>query len=287
MTSKTYHLGIIGHPLGHTLSPQLQTAFLKQAGLSGIYEVWDTVPEDLPEMIKTLKQHAIDGFNVTIPYKTRIMPLLDEIDPLAKAIGAVNTVVISSKGLQGFNTDCDGFWDSLPPSLQQNIVGSKVILLGAGGAARAVGAAMIRGGAQSLVLVARNLDQAAQTRAVLNACAALLSENPPKISLLPYQAFDGSQCGAIINTTPVGMSGDLLAMPLTLSQIRSLPDSAWVIDLIYKPHPTQFLKLAQAQGYATLDGLGMLLHQGALAFTHWTGVTLPQTCMDNIFRQFA
>jgi shikimate dehydrogenase len=278
-------LGIIGHPLGHTLSPRLQAAFLAEAGLSGTYEVWDTSPEGLSEKIEVLKRADIDGFNVTIPYKTAIMDFLDVVDPLAKTIGAVNTVVKTSSGWHGFNTDCDGFWDSLPEHLQQLVKGGEVVLLGAGGAARAVGAAMIRAGAQTLVLVVRDLEKAGETLKVLNACAELFSDTRPEIRLVSRDELNGSTCQALINTTPVGMTGDLRAMPLALAQMTTLPHTAWVIDLIYKPRPTQLLQVAQSQGYETLDGLGMLVHQGARAFTHWTGAVLSQAYLNTVFSQ--
>ncbi|MEB3245464.1 MAG: shikimate dehydrogenase [Vampirovibrionales bacterium] len=280
------HLGIIGHPLGHTLSPKLHGWLLEQTGLTGAYTAWPTPPEALAARVAEFRlkaaQSQLHGFNVTLPHKTTIMPLLDAVDPLAQAIGAVNTVVIDARQqFYGYNTDAPGFWQSLPQPTREALAGQTAVLLGAGGSARAVGAALLKfGQIGRLVLAVRSPEAAQDTLACLQALASALAAGKPalqQVDLIPISRAlpDVLHSAALlVNTTPVGMHPNEDAMslpePEALRAFKALPAHALVVDLIYMPRPTRFLVAAAAHGVQTVDGLGMLVHQGALALEQWT-----------------
>ncbi len=223
-------------------------------------------PDDLAAVVRVLPRMGFRGVNVTIPHKAVVLPLVDALDPLAAAIGAVNTVLIDEVGrTQGLNTDGIGFLAHLSaavPGWRERV--RRVVLIGAGGAARALAATFIAEGVAELVLVNRTLERAEVLLARLDAATT-------RTAALPWDARHTALDGAdlLVNTSSLGMTGQ---PPLELA-LDALPPGAIVADIVYAPLVTPLLAAAAARGNATVDGLGMLLHQAVPGFAHWGGVT--------------
>ncbi len=262
-------LHLIGYPLGHSVSPAMQNAALAVAGLNDwVYTAQPVPPDGLPAAVAALRQPNLAGANVTVPHKQAILPLLDGVTPVARAIGAVNTVVKQPNGtLLGHNTDAAGFLADLY-NLDVHIAGRPVLVLGSGGSARAVVAACAGVGAR-IRLLARRRDQAE----VLQSLAPMTIFDWTPIGVL--QACDGVVL--IVNCTPVGMSPNTQASPWLSG--TPFPPSAFVYDLIYNPTETQLTRAAQQAGLRAATGLGMLVEQGALAFELWTGQAAARVTM--------
>lgn len=244
--------GIIGFPLVHSLSPFMHNAALENAGIEGNYAVFETPPEKLEEQVNFFKEQRFRGFNVTIPHKLEIMKFLDSIDDFAKAVGAVNTVVIDeNKKLYGYNTDVYGFVQAIPVEIRENLTGTKAAVIGAGGAAKAVLAGLREMGIAEIIVFARNPKSGEE----------LLTEN-----------IELSKFSIVVNTTPVGMYGKNEGIsPLSEKSVSTLPADAFIYDIIYKPRKTRLIEIAEKRDLKTLDGLEMLVLQGAKSFEFWTG----------------
>ncbi len=267
----TWHLGLIGHPLGHSLSPVLHQAALAEAGLVGDYALFPIppLPEGQPALLETLqrmRQGELQGLNVTIPHKQSVLPLVDELTPSAKAIGAVNTLIHHSGRLIGHNTDAPGF---LADVSQLPLRKSKTaLLLGAGGAARAVVYALLSQG-WKIFMTDLNPDQASSlyqhfaTQEVESANLTVIADTPQEI----HQA--SSQVILIVNATPAGMHPLVNETPWP--EGVALPSGACLYDLVYNPAETRLLQSAKAAGLPCRNGLGMLMEQAALSFESWTG----------------
>jgi len=262
-------LHLLGYPLGHSVSPAMHTAALAEAGLNDwSYAPQPVTAEGLEAAVEVLRQPGYAGANVTVPHKLAIMPLLDGVTPVARAIGAVNTVVKQPDGsLLGHNTDAAGFLADLY-ALGVHISGRPVLVLGAGGSARAVVAGCASVSAR-IRLVARRLEQAEALRAL--APVALYDWTPLGI----LQACDNA--ALVVNCTPVGMAPSPAASPWLAG--TPFPPSAFVYDLVYNPPETQLTRDAQTAGLRAATGLGMLVEQGALAFEQWTGRAAPRVTM--------
>lgn len=271
-------LGIIGYPLGHTLSPAMQTAGLEALGLTGwSYEPVETPHDRLDDTIRELKE-SFRGFNVTIPYKEKIIPWLDEVDQFARVAGAVNTVKVEDGRLLGTNTDGRGFLRSLE-EMNFSAAGAKVLVLGSGGAARGVATALVLSGATQVDISSRKKDRGSRLTAILRALKAESSwtelKNLARRDVASYQL--------VVQTTPVGMhphDRETLEFPFDKLKAGQL-----VADVIYRPETTRFLELAGKQGARTLGGFGMLLYQGALALEYWTGQVAPVAAMEEALRR--
>lgn len=263
--------GVIGDPLDFTLSPRLHNAALLACGLPGHYRQLRVPPQALPAAIQALRDVGRGGYNVTMPHKVAVIPLLDTLTPLARETGAVNTVYWQGDQLCGDNTDVGGFQacvGSFFPS------GSECLLLGSGGAARAVALALRELGARAVYLVARNLDKATRLR------AELLPGVPGHVvfwedvttleSLAP-------RCDWVVNATPVGADG--FTSPLSARVLAAFPETAVVNDLIYGQFESLMLLAARGRGLKALNGLPMLMEQAALAFTRFTGQPAPRADM--------
>lgn len=284
MNPKAYHLGLIGYPLTYSLSPSLHQAAMQAYGLVGEYRLYPVPP--LPQgqkMLQTLlhqmRQGVLNGLNVTIPHKQGVIPFLDELTPEARAIGAVNTILNRDGRLVGDNTDAMGFWSHLTSLSLINRGGKVALILGAGGAARAVAFALLQAN-WALIIAARRLEQAqrlAQELTQINSSRAL----SPNIVALPLEQGalreSLSQIHLIINATPVGMPPDLDQSPWP--QGLPFPPEATVYDLIYHPPQTRLLKDAHQAGLHAVNGLGMLVEQAALAFERWSGLPAPRELM--------
>jgi len=274
---RDWRLGLTGHPLGHSMSPGLHNAALAAAGLTGEYGLYPVAPEDeagLAVLLARLRSGELHGLNVTIPHKQAVIPLLDALTPAARAIGAVNTILVTGDWslvtdhspfmLWGDNTDAPGFLRDVGRFLPERPSSEKTALvLGAGGSARAVVYALAEAGWQ-VTVAARRLPQA-------QALAAQMA-NVGEITAVTLNAGKLRKLtpGLLVNTTPVGMSPNVDASPWP-EGVRMREGMA-VYDLIYNPRETKLVRDARAAGLPAITGLGMLVEQAALAFTRWTGV---------------
>lgn len=278
IAATTRLLGVIGHPIHHSLSPTMHNQAIAHLGLDWVYVAFPIAPENLAIALDGFAAIDLIGMSVTIPHKQAIMPLLAEISDQAQAVGAVNTVWRSPKGWCGTNTDVDGFMAPLQ-ELRSDWSGTTAIVLGCGGAARAVVAGCRLLGCDRVKVVARNADK------LKVFCESFQPPNPLAIALEPvlWSDLDRSLNGAelVVNTTPVGMHPHDNVSPLNPGQIAQLPDSAVVYDIIYTPRPTLLLQHAADRNLPTLDGLEMLVQQGAIALEKWSGKAAPV----NIMRQ--
>lgn len=268
-------VGIIGFPLGHSVSPAMHNAAFKELGLDYEYIPFEVEPADLKEALTGLRALHSAGFNVTIPHKETILPLLDDITKLARTIGAVNTVVNQDGELIGYNTDGPGFIESLKEDAGFEPKGKKVVVLGAGGASRAVTAMLAEMGAASLIISDIIEDKAKD----LSEYTGSLSQTRcgwSKIDSLLLKS-EIEHADLLVNTTPLGMHPEINKSPLP-DKVK-LPKDLLVYDLVYNPAETKLLKTAKAAGCKTVSGLGMLVRQGALAFTVFTGEEAPLETM--------
>ena len=264
----TVRLGVIGHPLSHSISPAVHQAALDHLGIDGRFEVWDTLSSDLPGLIDRMRAGGHLGASVTIPYKERIAPLMDGLSDGAAAAGAVNCIAVEGGRAVGHNTDGAGFLDALGEQGGLSPGGARVLLIGAGGAARAIGHALISAGAASVTIANRSAPRA-------RALAAALGERASATGLDPASlAAPAAGADLIVNSTSVGMSsGDRAGeSPIPPDLI---PASALVNDIVYSPPETPLMRHARLRGARTLGGLPMLIHQGARAFELWTGRPAP------------
>jgi shikimate dehydrogenase len=268
-------LGLVGFPVQHSLSPKLHGAALQACGLQGDYSLFPIDPDDLQglaDLLTRVRSGPLSGLNVTIPHKQNVIPLMDNLTPTARAIGAVNTIYMRAGRLVGDNTDAQGFLSDLNRFLGQrqstiNVPKSSIVL-GAGGSARAVLYALLQNG-WSVSVVARRPEQSSE-----------LARQFPNIKLQGYniQTFQRSNALLIVNTTPVGMAPNVDASPWPAG--ASFPTEAAVYDLIYNPVDTLLVRQARAAGLRATTGLGMLVEQAALAFELWTGRVPPREVMQ-------
>lgn len=271
----TGRVGIIGHPVAHSLSPVFQGAAFAICGLDVHYEAWDTPPGRLPERIASLRSPGCLGANVTIPHKEAVIPLLDELGGLSARVGAVNTIVNREGRLFGFNTDGPGFVAALKNEAAFDPAGKDILLLGAGGAARGISFALGEALCRSITLWNRSPDRAYRLLAELTAAGVHAEwQGSPD----PW----GFDC--IVNCTSVGMEGTGTETASACDFGRARPE-ALAVDIVYKPEATAFLNAARNAGLRTLGGLPMLIYQGALAFELWTGVRAPVDVMFEAARQ--
>ncbi len=267
MSSQPFHLaGVMGWPVAHSRSPLIHNYWLQKYGLTGSYVQLPVVPGTLGAAIAGLKALGFKGCNLTIPHKVEAMAFMDEVDPMARRMGAINTIVVQADGsLKGFNNDGYGYIQSLldaQPNWRANA--GPVTVLGAGGAARAVVLSLADRGATEIRLLNRS-PAAAQALA-----DEFGDEFGEVVKALPWSERHAALDGAalLVNTTSQGMHGN----PALDLQLNALPTTALVSDVIYVPLETPLLHAAKARGNPTVDGLGMLLNQARPAFEAWFGV---------------
>lgn len=266
-------LGIIGDPISHSLSPQMHTAALRRLRLPYRYLPFHVRPKELGRFMQMARECHLAGLNVTIPHKEKIIRYLDGITDEARRIGAVNTVLWKGRRLLGDNTDARGYLRSLKEDLNFSPRGKTVLILGAGGAARAILDACLSAKAKQVILSNRTLSRAHE----LARQAQKFSKTP--INVVPLKREPLTACfpqvDLLINTTSVGLARSRFHyLPLKL-----LPKKAVVSDLVYQPRITPLLREAKKQGLRIHEGIGMLLHQGALSFQIWTGKKPPLKIM--------
>ncbi|MEE8471834.1 MAG: shikimate dehydrogenase [Dehalococcoidia bacterium] len=270
----TRYVGIIGYPLKHSISPLFQQAAFDHLGLDIRYETWETGPEGLRDVVERLRRPENLGANVTIPYKESVMTLLDGLEEPAGGIGAVNVIAKKGPGLIGYNTDVVGFLRALEENGGFRARGGRVVLLGAGGAARAAAMALVRAGVASLTIVNRTLERARGLASHLAPSAT----GGQRVTALPWDARGLaralSECNLVVNATSIGMkhSASEGRSPLDAGL---LPRDALIYDMVYNPKVTPLLEQARKGGSRTLGGLPMLVFQGVAAFELWTGRAAP------------
>lgn len=274
-------LGIIGYPIGHTLSPLMHNTAIKQLGIDYIYLPFEVKKENIRIAIGGLKGLGIKGINVTIPHKESVIPYLDSLDEDARLIGAVNTIKLDGDKLNGYNTDGRGFSESLKRDAHENVKGRSIVILGAGGAARAIAIQITLEGAERIIIANRTIERGEKLAGYINARCKVQNAkcNVKTVSLEDNSLVEYfREADIIINTTPVGMKG--YDQPLFAYDYIS--DRHLVCDIVYKPLKTELLKEADKRGARTLNGLGMLVYQGSLSFKIWTGYEMPVEVVKKI-----
>jgi shikimate dehydrogenase len=262
-------LGVIGDPVEHSISPAMQQPALNALGISATYERWHTPLGELPARIESLREPDVLGANVTVPHKEQVFPLVDEVSELARRAGAINTISNRDGRLVGDNTDVYGLGRSLELH-SDRLNGAHAVVLGAGGAARAVVLSLEKVGAGRISVLNRSIDRAERLRDDLAPApvVALSSESPDATGAL-------ETADVIVNATALGWKRG--EMPLTSAQIGLLPANALVVDITYRD--TDLLEAARARDLRTLDGLEMLVFQGARSLEIWTGREAPVDIM--------
>jgi shikimate dehydrogenase len=275
-----YHLGLTGFPLGHSLSPKLHAAALQSAGIKGEYRLYPVSPDDpngLPELINRLRAGKLQGLNVTIPYKQAVIPLVDELTPSALAIGAVNTLFLKDGKLIGHNTDAPGFLVDLERVMIDLSIVKKALVMGAGGAARAIVHALLTTGWDVRLAVRReDVGQAGALMEAFRQPAGSRSLGSVLLEVGEMRLLLG-EMQLIVNATPIGMFPETENSPWPAG--LSYPEGATVYDLVYNPRQTLLVRFARAAGLRAVNGSGMLVEQAALSFCYWTGQEADRKAM--------
>jgi len=272
-----YKLGIIGYPLGHSISAAIQKAGLESIGEAVQYDVMETHPEDLIDRIKYIKTHEYDGFNVTIPLKVPVSLFLSDIDDYANIAGCVNTVKIdTNREFFGYNTDIYGFKKAIPTDI--NLNGKTAGILGTGGAARAAVVGLAEKGIKNIDFYTRNIVNSHQT-------VNYVRDKFPNIVFNVYQIQNMrslADTDILVNATPIGMKGYIAGeMAIEPKDFETLKSTALVYDIVYNPTKTVFIKEAEQRGFKTVGGLDMLIYQAERAIQIWTGKS-PDTKLMKI-----
>ncbi|KIV55149.1 shikimate dehydrogenase [Aneurinibacillus migulanus] len=273
MNSQTILTGLFGHPVGHSLSPLMHNRAFAELGINFRYAAFDIEPGQVREAVDAIRALGLRGVNVTIPHKVTVMDYLDEIDAEARAIGAVNTIVNDGGKLIGYNTDGRGYVRSLTEETGVDLSRQSALLLGAGGAARGVGVALLGAGLGSLVITNRTIEKAEQLAEQLQAI-----HPQANIAVQPMEMMGDALAAAtlLVQTTSIGMHPNVEASPVA---VEALHERLLVSDLIYNPMNTKLLRDAKEKGARIHHGLGMFIYQGALSFEYWTGQPAPVDAM--------
>jgi shikimate dehydrogenase len=282
------YIGLIGYPLKHSISPYFQQAALDHYRLGIRYEAWETEPSQLRDIVNNLRKLQNVGANITVPYKEAVLPLLDEVDDLASSIGAVNTIVKKNDKLLGFNTDVHGFIKALDKEGHLDPEGKQVVIMGAGGVARAVGFVLVQRKVASLAITDGIFERASALAENLvkysKGASASSKDLEPDITAFQWQNLSSAStfdnCDLIVHCTTIGMKDSPQEGQSPLS-LEVIPKNVLVYDVVYNPWPTPLLRLAQKAGANILGGLPMLVYQGAASFKLWTGREAPVDIMFN------
>jgi len=266
-TGTTRLAAVIGDPIRHSLSPAVFNAAFDFVGLDWVYVAFEVAPDATGAAVEAMRTLGIDGLSVTMPHKTEAVRYLDRLSETAQQLGAVNCIARDGSALVGHNTDGAGFIAALKHDGGFDPVGRSFVVLGAGGAARAVILALSDAGAGEIVVVNRSAER--------GELAAALGGSVSRLGL----PGDVSNADVVVNATSVGMGGD--GIPISVEFLRP---GQLVVDLVYHPVRTPLLEIAESKGVSTLDGVGMLVRQGAAAFELWTGQSAPVAAMSNAAR---
>lgn len=280
--ARTKLIGLLGYPVEHSFSPAIQNAAFQELGLNFVYLAFPVKPGDLPGVLKGFRDAGIAGLNVTVPHKEAVLPYLDQISPGAACAGAVNTIVFDNGRLLGYNTDGAGFLKSLEIEKGLKPENKTFLLLGAGGASRAVAAALALRGAGRIFVANRSYSRAVELAESINSIKEDIVKPVPLAGedIIPF----ARESDVIINTTSLGMYPNIDVSPIA-DPSSLLRPSQLVCDLIYNPSRTLLLAQAEKAGCSTLSGEGMLLYQGCEAFRLWTGKEPPVELMRETLRQ--
>ena len=269
-------VGLIGHPVEHSFSPPMHNAAFKALGMDYAYVAFDVDPSNLKSAIGGAKSLNIKGFNVTIPHKIEVMEFLDEIDPVASLIGAVNT--IDFKNLKGYNTDGIGAVRSIEEVT--SIKNKNVIVAGAGGASRAISFYLAKYGADSITILNRNVERAEKLAGDISDSGLIDDIKSDSISAINNYLGDAD---ILVDTTPIGMHPHIDDEPI--ATFDNMHEDLVVFDAVYNPNETVLIKEAIKAGAKPVYGIKMLLYQGAESFKIWTGQDAPIDVMENALRQ--
>jgi len=270
--SQTSVVGVLGHPIGHSLSPRMHNAAFLFQGIDMVYLAFDVSPEHLQEAVPGLRALGFRGVNVTIPHKEAIVALLDDVEAAAARIGSVNTVVNDDGRLVGYNTDKSGFLAALRGLRPEGARGLTCFIAGAGGAARAIVAGLIEDGAREIYVYNRTLERA------VSLCSQAVSWGNTRCLALPEHEVFGAarEAELIVNATSVGLTPSVKesAIPVDILRSRQI-----VLDLVYGREPTALVREAKARGAIAIDGREMLVMQAAGSYELWTGRRAPVDVM--------
>ncbi|WP_424768985.1 shikimate dehydrogenase [Paenibacillus sp. sgz302251] len=268
--SQTTLFGVIGNPIRHSKSPIMMNRAFRETGINGIYTAFHVTSERVADFAAGVRAMGIRGVNVTIPHKLDIMSALDEIDAGAQAIGAVNTIVNDDGRLIGYNTDGIGYVRSLKEEAEPVLAGKKIVVIGAGGAARGIVYALSAEKPAQITIANRSVERAKELAAGLRHLADIEAVASEQLQAACQQA------DIVINTTSIGMFPNVEAVPVDAAWLKP---GAVASDLIYNPLKTMFLQQAEQRGCRIHGGLGMFIYQGAYAFEYWTGQPAPVAAM--------
>ena len=275
MDSKTVLYGVIGDPIAHSKSPLMLNRAFRETGINAAYAAFHVKPEQLADAIAGARALGIGGLNVTIPHKVRVMDYLDAIDESARAIGAVNTIVNENGKLTGYNTDGIGYVRSLKEEAISDLAGKRILVLGAGGAARGIVWALRRERPAAITIANRTWEKARDLAAKWRAGDA---DGAVAVAAIRWEELReaAAEADIVINTTSVGMAPNVTETPIDPAWLKT---GAVASDLIYNPLTTAFLQQAKARGLTVHGGVGMFIYQGAYAFEYWTGRPAPVAAM--------
>ena len=270
---------VVANPIKHSISPFIHNSAFEATNTNGVYLAWEVDAAELAETVANIRRYQMYGINLSMPYKEQVIPYLDQLSEEACLIGAVNTVVNREGTLIGYNTDGKGFFKSLPSF---KISRKRVVLLGAGGAAKAILAQAILDGVSQISVFVRSSSME-KTRPYLEKIQNATGFRVDLFALEDIQELQDSitQADLLVNATSVGMDGSSQPIPTSIV----LPEKLMVADVIYQPFETPFLKWARNQGNQSFNGLGMLLYQAAEAFELWTGKEMPTDQIWELLKQ--
>ena len=270
---------VVANPIKHSISPFIHNSAFEATNTNGVYLAWEVDATELAETVANIRRYQMYGINLSMPYKEQVIPYLDQLSEEACLIGAVNTVVNREGTLIGYNTDGKGFFKSLPSF---KISRKRLVLLGAGGAAKAILAQAILDGVSQISVFVRSSSME-KTRPYLEKIQNATGFRVDLFALEDVQDFQDSitQADLLVNATSVGMDGSSQPIPTSII----LPEKLLVADVIYQPFETPFLKWARNQGNQSINGLGMLLYQAAEAFELWTGKEMPTDQIWELLKQ--
>ena len=270
---------VVANPIKHSISPFIHNSAFEATNTNGVYLAWEVDATELAETVANIRRYQMYGINLSMPYKEQVIPYLDQLSEEACLIGAVNTVVNREGTLIGYNTDGKGFFKSLPSF---KISKKRLVLLGAGGAAKAILAQAILDGVSQISVFVRSSSME-KTRPYLEKIQNATGFRVDLFALEDVQDLQDSitQADLLVNATSVGMDGSSQPIPTSIV----LPEKLLVADVIYQPFETPFLKWAKNQGNQSINGLGMLLYQAAEAFELWTGKEMPTDQIWELLKQ--
>lgn len=279
ITGRTRVAGVFGDPVAHSLSPPMHNAAFAELGLDGVYVPFHVRPQHLAAAVAGVRALGLVGVNVTIPHKVTILPLLDEVAKSARLIGAVNTVVNRDGRLEGHNTDGQGFVRSMRAASDVEPADRRVLILGAGGAAQAIAVQMALEGAAEVAVANRTYAKAVSLAEAVSGIAAATTA----YALTALTPAVTERYNIVVHTTSWGMAPSDRVPPLLPPEL--LHPHHLVCDIVYTPQETSLLRAARERGCAVLEGLGMLVHQAALAFELWTEAQAPAYLMERVLRE--